>query len=105
MDRRSYRLPHPLRRSNSPAKGSAAEVANFFDDVIVLRPGAPEVFITGRGTAFTADLTHAILKYSQTSHRRTTAYHPRTIGLIEHLSNTIADMLAMYSRAQYQLDE
>ena len=66
-------------------KGSAAEVARFFVENILLRHGAPEVLITDRGTAFTAELTQAILRYSQTSHRRTTAYHPQTNGLNERL--------------------
>uniref|UniRef100_A0A224Z186 Tick transposon n=1 Tax=Rhipicephalus zambeziensis TaxID=60191 RepID=A0A224Z186_9ACAR len=83
-------------------KGSAAEVAKFFVENIVLRHGAPEVLITDRGTAFTADLTQAILRYSQTSHRRTTAYHPQTNGLTERLNKTIADMLAMYVDVEHK---
>ena len=46
--------------------------------------------------AFTAELTQAILRYSQTSHHRTAAYHPQTNGLTERLNKTIANMLAMY---------
>lgn len=39
-------------------KGSAAEVANFVAENIVLRHGAPDVLITDRVvTAFTADLS------------------------------------------------
>lgn len=83
-------------------KGTAAEVAKFFIENIVLRHGAPEVLITDRGTAFTADLTQAILRYSQTSHRRTTAYHPQTNGLTERLNKTIADMLAMYVDVEHK---
>ena len=51
-------------------KGSAAEVVRFFFENILLRHGAAEVLMTDRGTAFTADLTQAILKYSLI-----TAYH------------------------------
>ncbi|XP_072144216.1 uncharacterized protein conv [Dermacentor andersoni] len=83
-------------------KGSAAEVAKFFVENILLRHGAPEVLITDRGTAFTAELTQAILQYSQTSHRRTTAYHPQTNGLTERLNKTLADMLAMYVDVEHK---
>lgn len=83
-------------------KGSASEVAKFFVENIVLRHGAPEVLITDRGTAFTADLTQAILAYSQTNHRRTTAYHPQTNGLTERLNKTIADMLSMYVDVEHK---
>lgn len=78
------------------ASGNAIEVARFFIKNIVLRHGAPEVLITDRGTAFTAELTQQILHLSHTSHRRTTAYHPQTNGLTERLNKTLADMLAMY---------
>ncbi|KAK8777518.1 hypothetical protein V5799_029140 [Amblyomma americanum] len=81
--------------------GTAAEVAKFFVECILLRHGGPDVLITDRGTAFTAELTQAILRYSQTSHRRTTAYHPQTNGLTERLNKTIADMLAMYVDAEH----
>ncbi|KAK8759172.1 hypothetical protein V5799_003195 [Amblyomma americanum] len=82
--------------------GTAAEVAKFFVECILIRHGSPDVLITERGTAFTAELTQAILCYSQTSHRRTTAYHPQTNGLTERLNKTIADMLAMYVDAEHK---
>lgn len=76
--------------------GTCMEVARFFVHAILLRHGAPEVVITDRGTAFTAELMQAILHFSQTAHRRTTAYHPQTNGLTERLNRTLADMLSMY---------
>lgn len=48
-------------------KGSVAWVAKFFVENIMLRRGAPEVLIMDGGTNFTADLTQAIVEYSQTS--------------------------------------
>lgn len=46
-------------------KGNAAEVAKFFVKNILLRHGAPEVLITDKGTAFTAELTQAIVQYTR----------------------------------------
>lgn len=77
-------------------RGTAAEVAQFFIENVVLRHGAPAVVITDRGTAFTAALLHHILTLSGTAHRKTTAYHPQTNGLTERLNKTIEDMLSMY---------
>lgn len=82
--------------------GSAIEVAKFLIRSIVLRHGAPQVLLTDRGTAFTAELLQQILRFSHTCHRRTTAYHPQTNGLTERLNKTIADMLAMYVDAEHR---
>lgn len=62
----------------------------------------PEVLITDRGMAFTADLTNVILKHSQKSHRRTTAYHPQMNSLTEHLNKTLVDMLARYVNVKHK---
>ena len=83
-------------------KGTAQEVAKFFIHQVVLRHGAPEVLITDRGTAFTAELMQGVLRYSNTDHRRTTAYHPQTNGLTERLNKTMADMLSMYVDVEHK---
>lgn len=83
-------------------RGTAVEVAKFFIHQIVLRHGAPEVVITDRGTAFTADLMQSILRFSYTDHRKTTAYHPQTNGLTERLNKTLADMLSMYVDVEHK---
>ncbi|KAM7297632.1 hypothetical protein ISCGN_022783 [Ixodes scapularis] len=82
--------------------GTAVEVAKFFIESIVLRHGAPEVLITDRGSSFMAQLTQEILRLSDTSHRRTTAYHPQTNGLTKRLNKTIADMISMYVDVEHK---
>lgn len=77
-------------------RGTAAEVAKFFVHNIVLRHGAPMVVITDRGTAFTSELMQCLMNMTNTTHRKSTAYHPQTNGLTERLNRTIADMLSMY---------
>lgn len=81
---------------------TTSEIAAFFLQHIVLRHGAPEVIITDRGSAFTAQLTQDILRLSHTSHRKTTAYHPQTNGLTERLNKTITDMMAMYVDVEHR---
>lgn len=82
------------------SRGTAAEVAKFFIENIVLRHGAPSRIITDRGTSFTAQLMQETLELSRTTHRKTTAYHPQTNGLTERLNKTLADMISMYVDVQ-----
>lgn len=77
-------------------RATAAEVAKFFIYDIVLRHGAPEVIITDRGTAFTAEFMQNVLRLTHSHHRKSTGYHPQTNGLTERLNRTLADMLSMY---------
>lgn len=83
-------------------RGTAAEVAQFFIENIVLRHGAPTIVITDRGTAFTAALLDHVLALSGTAHRKTTAYHPQTNGLTERLNKTLEDMLSMYVDVEHK---
>nr|XP_037270518.1 uncharacterized protein LOC119162152 [Rhipicephalus microplus] len=76
--------------------------AQFFIENIVLHDGAPEVLFTDRGTVLTVDVTEVILKYSQIGLRRTTTYHPQTIGLTERLNKTIDNMMAMYVDVEHK---
>lgn len=82
--------------------GTALEVAKFFINCVVLRHGAPEILITDRGAAFTAELLQQILIHSHTEHRKATPYHPQTNGLTERLNKTLADMLSMYVDVEHK---
>lgn len=82
--------------TNAFPRGTAAEVAKFFLQKIVLRHGAPAIVLTDRGTAFTSDFMQEVLRLTHSVHRSTTAYHPQTNGLTERLNRTLADMLSMY---------
>uniref|UniRef100_A0A6G5A9I5 RNA-directed DNA polymerase n=1 Tax=Rhipicephalus microplus TaxID=6941 RepID=A0A6G5A9I5_RHIMP len=83
-------------------RGTAAEVAQFFIENVVLRHGAPSIVITDRGTAFTAALLEQVLMLSGATHRKTTADHPQTNGLTERLNKTIEDVLSMYVDVEHK---
>ncbi|XP_070384622.1 uncharacterized protein [Dermacentor albipictus] len=68
----------------------------YLKEIVETTNTASEVLITDRGTALTAELRQAILQYSQTIRRRTTAYHSQTNGLTERLNKTFGEVLAMY---------
>lgn len=89
--------------TDSLHRGTAAEVAKFFVNNIVLRHGAPTVVITDRGTAFTAELMQCLMRMTHTDHRKTTAYHPQSNGLTERLNRTLADMLSMYVDVEHKM--
>uniref|UniRef100_A0A6G5AC06 RNA-directed DNA polymerase n=1 Tax=Rhipicephalus microplus TaxID=6941 RepID=A0A6G5AC06_RHIMP len=82
--------------TDSLHRGTAAEVAKFFVQSIVLRHSPPTVVITDRGPAFTAELMECLLNTTHTVHRKTTAYHPQSNGLTECLNRTLVDMISMY---------
>lgn len=88
--------------SRALPSATAADVAKFFVESIVLRHGAPEVLITDRGAAFVSQLMAEILRLSNTHHRKTTAYHPQTNGLTERLNKTMADMISMYVDVEHR---
>lgn len=44
----------------------------------------------------------SVMMLPHTTHRRTTAYHPRTNGLTERLNRTLADMLSMYVDVEHK---
>lgn len=78
------------------------EVAQFFLENIVLRPGAPSIVTTNRGTTFKSRLMESAMTLSGTCHRKTTAYHPQTNKLTERPNKTIADMLCMYEDVDHK---
>ncbi|UYV82146.1 hypothetical protein LAZ67_21001132 [Cordylochernes scorpioides] len=72
------------------------EVAKFFIENVILKHGAPRELITDRGRNFTSSRISDLNNQCRITHRKTTAYHPQTNGLMERLNKTIADMLSVY---------
>ena len=81
---------------------TAADIAQFFVNRIVLRHGAPQAIISDRGKGFIAELMQETLEIVKTKHLRTTSYHPQTNGLCERLNHTLSDMLSMYVNADHK---
>ncbi|UYV78051.1 hypothetical protein LAZ67_15003310, partial [Cordylochernes scorpioides] len=71
------------------------EVAKFFIEDVILKHGKPRELITDRGRIFTSSMIGDLNNQCRITHRKTTAYHPQTNGLMERLNKTIADMLSM----------
>lgn len=76
--------------------GTAAEVADFILQNVILRHGAPRVLLSDRGRVFLSSLVEELLRASNTVHKKTSSYHPQTNGLTERFHRTLADMLSMY---------
>lgn len=72
-----------------PIKDIAADtVVDAFFETWVARFGAPSTITTDRGSQFESQLFDALAKMIGTKHRRTTAYHPQSNGLVERWHRT-----------------
>lgn len=68
---------------------SAENVATFIYEEIVLRFGCPIEILTDRGSQFLSHMLEEYLSLLKTKHLKTSAYHPRTNGMVEKLNGTI----------------
>ena len=68
-------------------------VAEAFEN-IVNHFGSTDTLLTDQGTEFTGKSFQNMLKKYDISHITTTAYHPKTNGLVEKANGTLADMLS-----------
>lgn len=63
--------------------------------------GAPRVLEGDRGTSFVSKLVAEILRKCAINHRKTTAYHPQTTGMVEIFNRTLVYMLSMYVSSEH----
>ena len=77
-----------------PIKDTRAEtVANAFIFNWISRYGVPETLVSDRGANFESNLFNNLLKRIGCQHKRTTAYHPKSNGLIERFHRTMKTAL------------
>lgn len=88
--------------TRATASGTAADVASFLLERIILRHGAPQTLLSDRGAAFLSETVQNILRLSNIVHSTTTPYHPQTNGLTERLNRTLAEMMSMYVTADHK---
>ena len=89
-------------QTGSLQTATAADIAQFFVNQIVLRHEAPQANISDRGKGCIAELMQETLEIVKTKHLKTTSYHPQTNGLCERLNHTLSDMLSMYVNADHK---
>ena len=75
---------------------SADTTANFLQNDLIFRHGAPSVLISDRGTNFLSRTVRTLLSRLQTSKRNTTSYNPQCNGLVERQMKTYAEMITAY---------
>lgn len=71
-------------------------VASFLLDRLNCRHACLERIISDRGNCFTSHLVTELLRGIGSHPAFTTAYYPRTYGLVEHFNRTLATMLSIY---------
>lgn len=91
-----YAITKPLYSS------TAVDVAQFILEEVILKYGAPRQLLSDRGRPFVSRIVAEILNLCSVVHKKTTAYHPQTNGLVERINRTLADMLAMYISADHR---
>ena len=84
----------PIARATPTATHDV--VAKFVYEMIVLNFGCPSEIITDRGNHFTADLLTSYFRLIGVKHVLTSAYHPRSNGVLERFNRLFNNMLAKY---------
>lgn len=75
---------------------TAATIADFIYDEIVMPFGCPDEIITDRGTNFNSKVLAHYLGRLHANHHLTSAYHPRTNGKAERTNGVLKTMLRTY---------
>lgn len=74
----------------------ADTIAKLLVNEIIPRHGAPRTLLSDRGTNFLSHLVREVCKLYSIKKLTTTACHPQTDGLVEHLNSTLCQTLSMY---------
>jgi hypothetical protein len=72
-------------------------VANFIYENIVCEFGCPDEVLSDRGSSFMSEVIKEFLSKLKTKHLRTTAYHPRTNGMVERLNGALVSIIRKYA--------
>lgn len=89
-----YMTNYPIARAVPVASGKA--VADFLYEEIVMRFGCPKEILTDRGANFMSKVLSHYTTRIGTTHKFTSAFHPRTNGKCERLNGTLKSMLRKY---------
>ncbi|CAF1247886.1 unnamed protein product [Adineta ricciae] len=76
---------------------TAATVARFVTDEVILKYGTPKCILTDNGTLFTASIMTELFKKIGVIHLYSTPYHPMTNGQIERYNATMDAKIAAWS--------
>lgn len=77
-------------------EATAKETANFIYSDILMQFGCPQEILTDRGSQFMSEVFEGYLDLQKVKHLRTSAYHPRTNGMVERLNGLIKSMMTKY---------
>jgi hypothetical protein len=83
-----YVIAQPIKDAD------AKTTAKIFIDDVICKHGRPDTLLSDLGSNFMSKLIQEVLLMMGTESLRTTAYHPRTNGLVERFNGTLMDMLA-----------
>lgn len=78
-------------------EATTLEVAKFLYETILTCFGCPVEVLTDRGSNFMSEVLGKYLEFQKIKHLRTSAYHPRTNGLVEKFNGLLGGMLRKLS--------
>ncbi len=84
----------PIAKAVSVA--GAATVGKFIYEEILLNFGCPKEILTDQAKCFSDQVLQEYLEKQLVKHLRTTAYHPRTNGLVERLNGILGSMIRKF---------
>lgn len=91
-----HRISHPACIDGRCNLKDSRQVDHFFFQSIVFRYDTPVMVITVRATSgnsiYSPSCSNCRGAQGYTSHKKTTAYSPQTMGLTEHMNKTISNM-------------
>jgi transposase InsO family protein len=73
---------------------TAAQVATFLYDEIIMRHGCPAEILSDRGSHFKNNMIKLLLEKFSIRQKFSTPYHPQTNGLVERFNRTLVESLA-----------
>lgn len=76
------------------------EVARFLYEEIFMEFGCPVEILSDRGANFLAETLQEYLRIQGAKHLKTTAYHPRTNGMVEKFNGLFAGMIRKIASAK-----
>lgn len=89
-----YATKWPIAKAFKQA--TAKETANFLFENILMEFGCPSEIITERGSQCMSEVFEGYFDLQKIKHLGSSAYHPRTNGMVERLNGLIKKMMTTY---------
>ena len=91
-----YAIKYPVARAVK--EGTTSEIGKFIYEEILCRFGCPQEIVTDRRANFSANVSESYLLECKIRHSLTSAYHPRSNGMVEKFNGFLGSMITKFCR-------